>query len=200
MTTPDNPPAKTVADLGEAVRLPTSSVKLAGDNPRKIPQRAIEVVAASLQRFGWQQPLVVDRDHVIIAGHTRLQAAQYLGLKEVPAIIATNLTDEEVRAYRIADNRTHDFTTWDYPELVVQLDSLADEFGDVLALQDWQAIVSDFTNIEDSAVDVPDDIKPHFDPNGGFQVLVVFKSEEAAVAVEQQIMDMPGVIDVRHKR
>ena len=157
-------------------------------------------MAGLIVKFGWQQPLIVDAHHVIIAGHTRLHAALQLGVKTVPVVVAKNLTESEVQAFRIAENRSHDFTSWDFPTLVPQLDSLAEEFGDVLALQDWQSIVADFTALEDNSVDVPDDIVPHLDPNGGFQVVVVFQSEEAALAVEQQIMDMTGVIDVRHKR
>lgn len=195
MTTP-----KPVTDFGAVEMLPISSVTPAPDNPRKITNRAIEVVAKSLTEFGWQQPLVVDKDHVIIVGHTRYAAARSLKLKTVPVLVADHLTPEQVKAYRIADNRTGDFTTWDFPELVNQLEDLAPDFSDVLALQDWQAIIGDFENATDGTLDVPDHIAPHLDPHGGFHVLVVFRDEETAVKHQQQIIDMDGVLDVRHKR
>src|SRR5205823_11608904 len=78
-------------------------------NPRKIPAKAIEHCAESIKTFGWQQPLVVDADMVLAAGHTRHQAARSLGLKMVPVVVA-DLTADEARAYRIADNRTHDYS------------------------------------------------------------------------------------------
>lgn len=185
-----------VSDLGETVRLPISKIKPAPDNPRKIPQRAVEIVGESLKRFGWQQPLVVDKDLVIIAGHTRLLAAKELGVKDVPVIVAENLTPDEVKAFRIADNRTHDFTTWDYPQLVEQLDYLADDFSDVLALDDWQSIADSF----DTSLDVTDGLGPRLDPNSGFHVTVVFKDERSALEAGPHLLDIPGVIDVRHKR
>src|SRR5690606_35889614 len=110
-----------VRDLGEVVVVPLSSIKPHPRNPRRIPERAVEAVALSLQRFGWQQPLVVDGDMVLVAGHTRVKAAQSLGLTKVPVIVARDLTPDEIDAFRIADNRTHDFTSWDFPELVSQL-------------------------------------------------------------------------------
>lgn len=60
----------------------------------------------SLQQYGWQEPLVVDKDNVIIAGHTRYKAAQKLGLKHVPVIVAKDLTPDQVKGFRIADNKT----------------------------------------------------------------------------------------------
>lgn len=73
-------------------------------NPRN-NDGAVDAVAASIKEFGWQQPIVVDKDGVIIAGHTRYKAAKKLGLKEVPVVVAENLTDEQVKAYRLADNK-----------------------------------------------------------------------------------------------
>lgn len=104
------------------------------NNPRKIGERAVQQVAYSLRRFGWKQPLVVDGDGYLAVGHTRLRAAKLLGLTHVPVVDATDLTADEVKAYRIADNRTHDFTTWDLPELSQQLEELEADFAEVLAL------------------------------------------------------------------
>jgi DNA modification methylase len=90
-------------------------------NARKIPQQAIDKVAASIEEFGWRQPIVVDHDGIIIVGHVRLLAAQKLGLKDVPVHVADNLTPAQVRAYRLLDNRSHEETSWDEELLGLEL-------------------------------------------------------------------------------
>jgi ParB-like chromosome segregation protein Spo0J len=90
-------------------------------NARKIPQQAIDKVAASIQEFGWRQPVVVDGQGVIICGHTRWLAAQKLGLRQVPVHMANNLTPAQVRAYRLMDNRSHQETDWDFELLTTEL-------------------------------------------------------------------------------
>ena len=86
-------------------------------NSRKIPESAVDKVAASIKEFGWRVPIVVDKDGVIICGHTRLLAAKKLGLREVPVHVAANLTPAQVKAYRLMDNRSHQETDWD-PDLL----------------------------------------------------------------------------------
>ena len=95
-------------------------------NSRKIPERAIDKVAASIQEFGWRQAIVVDKDGVIICGHTRLLAAKKLGLHEVPVHVADNLTPAQVKAYRLMDNRSHEETDWDLDLLGPELEELRD--------------------------------------------------------------------------
>jgi ParB-like chromosome segregation protein Spo0J len=97
-------------------------VKPYGRNARKIPQAAIDKVARSIQEFGFRQRIVVDAKGVIAAGHTRWLAAKQLGLREVPVHIALELTAEQIRAYRLMDNRSHTESEWDIgllgPELL----------------------------------------------------------------------------------
>jgi ParB-like chromosome segregation protein Spo0J len=93
-------------------------------NPRIIPTRAIDKVAASIKEFGFRQPLVCDPQDVIIVGHTRFLAAKKLGLRQVPVTVAGDLSPAQAQAYRLADNRTNQEATWD-PEL------LGDEFTDL---------------------------------------------------------------------
>ena len=95
-------------------------------NSRKIPERAIDKVAASIKEFGWRVPIVVDKDGVIICGHTRLLAAKKLGLQQVPVHIADNLTPAQVKAYRLMDNRSHEETDWDLDLLGPELEELRD--------------------------------------------------------------------------
>lgn len=92
-------------------------------NPRQ-NDAAVDAVAASLREFGFRQPIVVDEEGVIIVGHTRWLAAQKLGLEKVPVHVATDLTPEQIRAYRIADNKTGELATWDGELLALELGEL----------------------------------------------------------------------------
>lgn len=83
------------------------------NNPRAINDEAVERVASSIKEFGFRSPIIIDSNDVIIAGHTRLRASKKLGLEEVPTIRAERLTAEQVRAFRIVDNRTADAAFWD---------------------------------------------------------------------------------------
>ena len=94
-------------------------------NPRQNDD-AVDAVAASLKEFGFRQPIVVDGDGVIVCGHTRYKAAVKLGLAKVPVHVAKDLTPEQVRAYRIADNKTSDLSDWDYDILPIELSELQD--------------------------------------------------------------------------
>lgn len=94
-------------------------------NPRN-NQAAVAKVAASIREFGWRQPIVVDSNMVVIVGHTRLLAAQQLGLEQVPVHVAEGLTEAQVKAYRLADNRTHEEAEWDSELLAIELGELKD--------------------------------------------------------------------------
>ncbi len=96
---------------------PTAKLRPYETNPRRCPQSAIEKVAASLAAFGFRQPIVVDGNGVVVVGHTRLLAAKRLGLAQVPVHVAADLSPAQARAYRLADNRTGQETTWD-PDLL----------------------------------------------------------------------------------
>ena len=113
--------------------VPITSVKPYEKNPR-FNDDAVDAVARSIKEFGWQQPLVVDRDMVIIVGHTRLKAAESLGLTEVPVIIAENLTPEQVKAYRIADNKTGEIAEWNFELLPFEIKDLQDANFDLSLL------------------------------------------------------------------
>lgn len=94
-------------------------------NARVLSSKAVAKVAASIREFGWRQPIVVDGAGVIIAGHTRLLAARELGLSLVPVVVAGDLTEAQVKAYRLADNRTAQEATWDNDLLSIELGDLA---------------------------------------------------------------------------
>lgn len=102
------------------------------NNPRN-NENAVEAVAGSIREFGFKNPIIVDQNNVIVAGHTRLLAAKELGLKEVPTIIADDLTTEQINAYRLVDNKTNELAQWDIDMLereLSEIDSIdMEEFG-----------------------------------------------------------------------
>lgn len=118
------------------------------NNPRNNLD-AIDKVAESLKAFGWQQPIVVDRDYIVIVGHTRLLAAKQLGYAKVPVVVADKLKDEQVKAYRLADNKVSEFSVWNGAALDEELDAILNidmsDFGFDLSLDDVLPEVEDET-------------------------------------------------------
>lgn len=94
-------------------------------NPRKNDQ-AVDAVANSIREFGFKVPIVIDKNGEIIAGHTRLKAAKKLKMKEIPCIVADDLTEEQIRAFRIADNKVGELADWDFEALNIELDEITD--------------------------------------------------------------------------
>ena len=101
------------------------------NNPR-LNDDAVEYVANSIKQFGFKVPMVIDKDNVIVAGHTRYKASLELGLKEVPCIVADDLTDEQIKAFRLADNKVSEKAEWNIELLDEELNDLdidMSEFG-----------------------------------------------------------------------
>ena len=94
-------------------------------NPRK-NDAAVKYVAESIKQFGFKVPIVIDNDGVIVAGHTRWKAAKKLGLETVPCVVADDLTDEQIKAFRLADNKVAEKAEWDFDLLSEELDELFD--------------------------------------------------------------------------
>jgi len=153
--------------------LPIDAVHEYDRNPRTINDAAIDAVAKSIEAFGFKVPILVDADGVIIAGHTRLRAARKLGLKEVPTIRADDLTPEQVKALRIADNKVATLTSWDMELLPLELADLKGVDFDLALLgfsaEDLSAIMApagsegltdpdDVPGAPDAATTVPGDI------------------------------------------
>ena len=101
-----------------------SEIKPYENNPRNNDD-AVQYVANSLKKFGWKQPIVIDKDGVIVAGHTRYRAALQLGMKTAPCVVADDLTEEEIRGYRLADNKTAEMAGWNFPLLDLELAEFA---------------------------------------------------------------------------
>lgn len=132
-------------DKTKVTYMDTDSLIPYANNPR-LNDNAVDAVAASIKEFGFKVPIVVDGENVIINGHTRLKAAHKLGLKQVPVIVADDLTPEQVKAFRLADNKTSEFAEWDMEKLQIELEGIDEidmgEFG------------------FDDALDISDDMEP----------------------------------------
>lgn len=111
-------------NMGETVTKPIDWVKPYWRNPRRVPEEAVNALAESITRFGYQQPIVVDAEGVIIIGHTRYAAVRKLGWAEVGVLIASDLSQKKVKQLRVIDNRVAEFTSWDLDALSDELDGL----------------------------------------------------------------------------
>lgn len=114
------------------------------NNPR-INDNAVDAVAESIKEFGFKVPIVIDKSNVIIAGHTRLKASKKLGLKQVPCIVADDLSEDQVKAFRLVENKTNELATWDDELLMKELENIDINMGD---------FGFELGNIEDIDIDV----------------------------------------------
>lgn len=114
-------------------------------NPRKNDE-AVQYVAESIKQFGFKVPIIIDKNNVIVAGHTRFKAATQLGLKEVPCIVADDLTDEQIKAFRLADNKVSEKSEWDFELLDEELKDIID-----IDMEDLG-----FLNFEEADVEIDD--------------------------------------------
>lgn len=148
---------KTRENAKEIVIIPISEVRPYGKNPRK-NEAAVKYVKASIEKFGFKIPIIIDKNRVIVCGHTRLLAAKSLGMTEVPCIYADDLTDAQIKAFRLADNKVSEFAEWDDALLGEELADIgADcdidmtEFGFDLLDDEPEEIVED---------EIPEEVEP----------------------------------------
>jgi len=113
-------------------------------NPRN-NQNAIDWVAASIKEFGFKQPIVVDKEFVIVAGHTRYEAAKKLGMTDVPVWVATDLTPQQIKAYRIADNKVASMSSFNNDMLALEFKDLQDANYDLINTAFTEAEIADVT-------------------------------------------------------
>lgn len=122
--------------------IPINDIKPYKNNPR-LNEDAIPYVMNSIKEFGFKNPIILDKNNVIVAGHTRLESAKRLDMKEVPVIYADDLTEEQIKAFRLADNKVAEKSMWDYSKLDEELDSILD----------IDMSMFDFENIEETNLD-----------------------------------------------
>lgn len=116
---------------GKVVRLPMEEIHPYPGNPRVITDEAVDAVEDSIRRYGYQQPVVVDKDHVVIVGHTRLEALRRLGAASA-LVLVTDLDEKAAAEYRLVDNRTGELAEWNEDSLAIELrefdEDLLDEY------------------------------------------------------------------------
>lgn len=132
--------------------VPIDRIRPYENNPR-LNEDAIPLVRKSIEEFGFQVPLVLDKDLVVVTGHTRLAAAKELGMTELPCVIARDLSPEKAKAFRLADNKSSEISGWDFDLLQMELGDLGD-FG--FDMEDFGFI--DYDAIDDMPV-APDDAR-----------------------------------------
>lgn len=113
----------------QIINMQISALKEYENNPR-LNDEAVEYVARSIESFGFKNPIIIDPENVIIAGHTRLKAAKFLEMDEVPCIVADDLTEDQVKAFRLADNKVAEMAKWDLAALNVELDGIEMDMGE----------------------------------------------------------------------
>lgn len=131
-------------------------LKFYENNPRHINEKAITALMNSIREFGFRAPVIVDVDNVIIAGHTRVLAAKKVGLLEVPCVIADDLTPEQVKAYRLVDNKIAELTTWDFEKLDIEIGDInfdMSDFGFKIEIPEEKTIKNEEIDIDDFSED-----------------------------------------------
>lgn len=140
------------------INVKTTDLQEYVNNPRD-NDGAVDAVAESIKQFGFKVPIIVDREGVIVAGHTRKKAAERLGLADVPCIVADDLTPEQIKAFRLADNKTGELAAWDFAALEKELAELTAFDVDMSA---FGFIANEDINIDDFFTDA--DEKPEKEP------------------------------------
>lgn len=135
-------------------------------NPRH-NQEAIKGVANSIREFGFKVPIVIDKNNVIVAGHTRYKASLELGLETVPCIVADDLTPKQIKAFRLADNKVSEKSYWDFDLLNQELEDIGVDID--MSLFDFKMDVPDsfHGDSEDEEDDIPDEVEVPKDDEGG---------------------------------
>lgn len=149
------------------------------NNPRHNDE-AVDAVANSIKEFGFKVPCVVSGDGVLITGHTRLKACKKLGIEEVPCIVADDLTEDQIKAFRIADNKVGEIATWDMEKLNIELGEL-EEFN--IDMADFGFDVTDI-NADEHDVGKQNDVLKET-----FQIIVDCDNEEDAEEKYQKIKE-----------
>src|SRR5574344_443251 len=134
------------------VTMKIADLKAYENNPRK-NEKAVNAVANSINSFGFKVPVIIDKNNVVVAGHTRLMACKKLGIDEVPCVIADDLTEDQIKAFRIADNKTAELADWDFDKLKEELGSIdidMEQFGftDLEKIMDREVMEDEFDENE----------------------------------------------------
>lgn len=158
--------------------IPITEIKPYENNPR-INDNAVEAVANSIKEFGFKNPIILDKNNVIIAGHKRYKASLQLGLKEVPCIHANDLTEEQVKALRIADNKTAEKANWDMSKLKIEIGDINLDMTDFGFGQFELSMLDDDYSPEGYDDDLIDDYsKPEEELLKSKRIIITYEGDE----------------------
>lgn len=132
------------------------------ENNARINDAAIDVVANSINDFGFKNPCIIDKNNVLIAGHTRVAACKKLGIKEIPCIVAEDLTDEQIKAFRIADNSSAQVAEWDMDKLMAELQDIDYDMAKYGLAEQMEQIAEQIANsgeVQEDNYEMPKDIQ-----------------------------------------
>ena len=132
------------------------------ENNARINDKAIDIVANSIQEFGFKNPVIIDKNKVIVAGHTRVEACKKLGIDKVPCIVADDLTEEQIKAFRIADNSSAQVAEWDMDKLMAELETIdydMAKYGLAEQMAEIEKIIDANKEVEEDDYEMPDDIQ-----------------------------------------
>ena len=172
------------------VQKKTDEIKPYEKNPRK-NDHAVKFVAASIEQFGFKVPIVIDKDGVIVAGHTRWKAAKKLGIEKVPCVVADDLSDEQIKAFRLADNKVSEKADWDFELLNEELDEIIDfDMSDFGFYDSYNE--DEFDHLFESQAKPPEENKSEeeTEEDNGWRVIITAESEDEALEIMEAIKEL----------
>ena len=169
---------------------PIKELKPYKKNAKKHPKTQVEQIASSIKEFGFTQPVLIDKDNNVVAGHGRVLGAKKAGLKEVPTLCLDDLTEEQIKAYRLADNKLNE-SDWDY--------NLVDEEIQELLEQDIDMSLFGFdTDLSDEELELEMEREVKFRTKEKHLVIVSCKSEKETIKAQKEIEQLGYKCDVKN--
>lgn len=166
-----------------------SDIKPYEKNPRK-NDHAVKYVEKSIRQFGFKVPIVIDKDGIIVAGHTRFKAAKNLHIEKVPCVVADDLTDEQVKAFRLADNKVAEKADWDFELLNAELDELFDfDMGDFGFYDSFNEDEFDHMFESEAKPAEQKPAEPVEEIEHSWRVVIYAESKEGAQAIQAELQE-----------
>lgn len=139
----------------EVIYKDIKDIKPYENNPRD-NSKAIEQVMKSIKEFGFKVPIVIDKDGTIVTGHTRYEACKQLGITSIPCVIANDLDEKQIKAFRLADNKVSDYSIWDNKKLLEELDDLGFDIFTGFEVSDLFEDIKELTELDEDDNDIID--------------------------------------------
>lgn len=160
-------------------------------NAKKHNKTQIEQIANSIKQFGFTQPVIIDENNVVVAGHGRILGAKQAGLKQVPTVMLSDLTEEQIKAYRLVDNKTNE-SDWDYQLLDAELDELFGELNFDMSVFGFDEQMSDEELEEEMVKEISFKVKKKH------LVIIECKTEEETKSVKKEIERLGYKCDIKN--